>query len=326
MILKFYETNKINLERDKFILFYGKNEGFKTESIKNLIKEKKEIFSYEEREILEDTNKFIESTLSKSLFESEKIIIIKRATDKIFKVIDEIIKKNIEELIIIINSENLEKKSKLRSLYEKDKKCICIAFYPDNEATLLKLAYSFLKDKKISMSTSNINFIVNKCNEDRGKLVNELEKIESFSKNQKKINSEDIAKLINLNQNHNVSELVNNCLAKNKNKIIHILNENNFSNEDCVVIARTFIAKSKKILALSYDYQNNKNIEQTISSAKPPIFWKDKEITKKQIYNWSPEKIKSLIYELSALELLVKKNINSSVNLTTNFILEQTTN
>ena len=129
--------------------------------------------------------------------------------------------------------------------------------------------------------------------------------------------------LTNLIENHSISELVDNCLAKNKKKIISILNENNFNNEDCIVISRLFLNKSKKLLQLSIEFKKNKNIELTISSAKPPIFWKDKEITKKQINQWEPENIKELIYKLSEIELLIKKNINNSINLITDFILEQ---
>ena len=323
MIIKSFEINKIDFDQNKLVLFYGKNEGFKNEATNNLIKEKDEVTKYEEKEVLENINNFIESILSKSLFESEKIIIIKRATDKILKIIDEIDSKNIEDIKIIFNADNLEKKSKLRSLFEKDKKYICVPFYPDTDQTLSKLTYNFLKKKNILISQSNINLIVNKCNGDRETLLNELNKIEYFSKNGKKITSENIAKLTNLIENHSISELIDNCLAKNKKKIVNILNENNFNNEDCILITRTFLNKAKKILKLSSEFQNNKNIDLTISSAKPPIFWKDKEITKQQIYKWTPENIKQLIYKLSEIELLIKKNINNSINLITDFILNK---
>ena len=323
MIIKSFEINKINFDQNKLVLFYGKNEGFKNEATNNLIKEKDEVTKYEEKEVLENINNFIESILSKSLFESEKIIIIKRVTDKILKIIDEIDSKNIEDIKIILNADNLEKKSKLRSLFEKNKKYICVPFYPDTEQTLSKLTFNFLKKKNISISQSNINLIVNKCNGDRETLLNELNKIEYFSKNGKKITAENIAKLTNLIENHGISELIDNCLAKNKKKIVNILNENNFNNDDCILITRTFLNKAKKILKLSSEFQNNKNIDLTISSAKPPIFWKDKEITKQQIYKWTPENIKQLIYKLSEIELLIKKNIYNSINLITDFILNE---
>jgi len=323
MILKSYELKKLNLELNRIILFYGKNEGLKNESLEILIKDKDKISNYEEKEILDNENNFIENILSKSLFEQEKFIVIKRATDKILKVIEILHSKKLEDTTIIINSDGLEKRSKLRSFFEKDKKLVCIPFYPDNDQTLSKLAHNFLRDKKISISPSNINLIIGKCNGDREALANELEKIEFFSKNGKIINSENISKLINLNENHSISELIDNCLAKNKKKIISILNENNFSNEDCIMITRSFIIKAKKLLALSTTFEINKNIDLTISSAKPPIFWKEKEITKQQIYKWKPEYIKKLIYSLSEIELQIKKNINDSINLITDFILTQ---
>ena len=325
MIIKSFEINKINLTLNNLFLFYGKNEGFKNEVTKNILKNKSNILNYEEKEILENEDNFVENLLTKSLFDDEKIIIIKRATDKIIKVLEEITEKNIEDIKIILDADVLEKKSKLRSFFEKNKTLVCVPFYPDDDHTLSKVAYNFLREKKISISPSNINLIINKCSGDRATLMNELKKIEYFSKNGKKIDSENILKLVNLNENHNISELVDSCLAKNKKKIIVILNENNFSNEECIMIVRSFIIKAKKLLALSKTFENNKNIDLTISSAKPPIFWKDKEITKQQIYKWTPRNIKQLIYSLSETELQIKKNINNSINLITDFILLQST-
>ena len=323
MIVKSYSTAKLDIIKNPYILLYGVNDGAKKIEINKLLKniEKNKIFSYEEKEILDNENNFIENILSKSLFEVEKFIIIKRATDKILKIIENLTEKNLEDTTIILDSESLEKKSKLRSFFEKNKTLVCVPFYADNDQTLSKLAYKFLEVKKISISPLNINLIVNKCNGDRETLVNELKKIEYFCKNGKKINSENIAKLINLNENHSISVLIDNCLAGNKKKTIGILNENNFSNEDCILIIRSFIIKAKKLLNLSKAFQTNKNIELTISSAKPPVFWKEKEITKQQIYKWKTENIKKLIYSLSETELQIKKNINNSINLITDFIL-----
>ena len=323
MIIKSFDLKKINLNLNRIILIYGKNEGLKKDALNILVKDKNNITNYEEQEILDSENNFIENILSKSLFEPQKIIVIKRATDKILKIIKDLQLKNLEDTTVILNSDNLERKSKLRSFFEKDNKLVCIPFYPDTDQTLSKLTYNFLSNKKISLSPSNINLIVSKCSGDREALVNELQKIEYFGKNGKKINNENITKLINLSENHSISELIDNCLAQNKKKLISILNENNFSNEDCIMIIRSFIMKAKKLLVLSKTFETNKNIDLTISSAKPPIFWKEKEITKQQIQKWKPKNIKNLIYALSETELQIKKDINNSINFITDFILLQ---
>ena len=105
--------------------------------------------------------------MSKSLFEERKTIIIKRATDKFVKIIEILQEKKVEDIKLVLNSYNLEKKSKLRRLFEKEKLFICTPFYPDNEQTLFKLAFNFFKKKNISISTLNINLIINKSNGDR---------------------------------------------------------------------------------------------------------------------------------------------------------------
>jgi DNA polymerase-3 subunit delta len=323
MILKSFELNKIDTKKHKIILLYGKNEGHKNEIISKITKKNKNISNYEEKEILDNTTQFLESLFNQSLFDNEKLIIIKRATDKILKIIEEISEKKIDQITILINSDSLEKKSKLRIFFEKSKENLCIPFYPDNNQTLSKITSNYLSSKKIQISQININLIVSKCNGDREKLFNELNKIENYSLNGKKLDSHNISKLINLSEDHSVSELIDNCLAKNKKKTITILNENNFTTEDCILITRIFLIKLKKILILSSEFKNNNNIDLTISSARPPIFWKDKEIVKQQIFNWTPKNIKKLIYKISEIELLIKKNMQNSVNLLRDFILEQ---
>ena len=323
MIIKSYEVKKIDLNKNKIILLYGKNEGAKKEAINSLILNKKEIFNYDQNEILENQNVFFDNIYSQSLFEEDKTIIIKRTNDKISNIIDEINLNKISKTKIILESESLEKKSKLRSKFEKDKNFICVPFYPDNEQTLIKLAIDYLKKRKISLSSSSINLIIKKCNGDREMLFNELQKIELYSKNGKQINEEKILKLINLIENHDISELINHYLIKNKKKVISILNENNFTNDECIIIARTFLNKAKRLNMLCNSYKENNDIEHTISSAKPPIFWKDKEITKQQILKWKPENIKKIIYKLNELELCIKKNANNSINFVVNFFIEE---
>ena len=323
MIIKFFEINKINLNHTKLILLYGKNEGLKNQKIKELTKDNDKVFTYDEKEALNNHDEFLEKIINKSLFEPKKLIVIKRVSDKILNIIKEINDKNLDDTTIILNAEHLDKKSKLRKQFEKDNQQICVAFYPDNEQTLSKLAYEFLKEKNISISQSNINIVIKKCNGDRENLMNDLRKIENYCKNGKKINSEIISKLLSSYEDYSISELVDNCLAKNKNKTLYILNENNFSTDDCILITRTFLNRSKRILALSSNYRDNNNIDLTISSAKPPIFWKDKEIIKQQIFKWQPDNIRLLIYQINEIELLIKRGAVNPINLITNFILEQ---
>ena len=322
MIFKSFELEKINIKQKKIILLYGKNDGLKKLAINKFSRNKINNYIYDEKEILENEINFFENTLNKSLFETEKIIIINRSTNKITNIIEKIDPRKLEDVLIILNAENLEKNSKLRSTFEKSKYLVCIPFYPDNDQTLNKLAFDFIKKNKILLSQSNINFIISKCGGDRLNLITELDKIKSFAQNDKKINFEILSKLINLSEEHSISKLIDNCLAKNTNKVIKILNENNFSNEDNILIIRSFINKVKKLIALSNEYEKNKNIDLTISSDKPPVFWKDKEITKQQISKYSLKKAKQLIYKLNQLELLIKKHSNFK-NLIMDFILKE---
>jgi len=327
MILKAYEVNKINSNDNNIILFYGQNQGAKEEVILNIVKNRKEnLQKYDEKQILENEDIFYENILSKSLFEDKKTVIINRASDKIFKIIENIAEKNLEDLLLLIEANSLDKKSKLRLFVEKNKKYICVPFYQDENSVLSKLFYNFTKENNISISNENMNLVINRCNGDRGILKNELSKIKFFSLNKKKITTEDLFKLTNLIENHSISELIDNTLAKNKTKIISIINENNLSSDECIIISRIFLQKCKKLLKLVIDYNQNNDLNKTILNAKPPIFWKDKEIIKRQITKWKIDEMYELIFELSKIELQIKKNHDSSVNIILNFLLEKASN
>ena len=327
MIIKSFEISKIELKKNQFFLFYGENEGFKKQVIEEKFKKFfiENNYTYTENEILQNQKDFLEEILTKSFFETEKLIIINRVTDKIKDLVEDILEKKIEDLVLILNAQILEKKSKIRNFFEKNKHTICVPFYEDNNQTLSSIANSFFRDSKIPIAQQSINLIIQRCRGDRLNLKNELEKIKSFAKNKTKIEIEDILKLTNLAENYSVTELIDNCLAKNKNKTINILNKNNYSLEDCILVIRSFLAKSKRLLKLCEDINNKKSVDVAISSFKPPIFWKDKEIVKQQISNWHYDKVKKLIYKVNETELLIKKNSNNSVNILSNFIIEQST-
>jgi len=325
MIVKVYELNKIDIKKDHFFLFYGENDGHKNEIISDKFKKNflESVYYYDENDIINNKESFFNNILSRSFFETKKLIIIFSASDKLIDITKEIITKEIEGLVIIIKANTLEKKSKLRAFFEKEKNTVCVAFYQDNIQTLSKIANSFFRDNKIPMSQQSINLIVERCRGDRQNLHNELLKIEHFIGSKNKIKVEDIIKLTNLAENYNVSELIDSCLAKNKKKTTKILNENNYSLDDCILIIRTFLIKSKRLLKLSKDFDERKNIDLTISHSKPPIFWKDKEIIKEQIKSWTYFDVKNLIYKINETELLIKKNSNNSLNILSDFIIEQ---
>lgn len=323
MIYKAFETNKINLEINNILLLYGQNDGAKNEEVLRILEKNKnsEILRYNETDILNNDNLIFENILSNSLFVNKKIIIINKATDKILKIIKNFGERKLAEVILIIKSDNLEKKSKIRNFFEKSDTYVCVPFYPDNQESLTKITLKFLKDNNLSLSQSNINLLISRCNEDRGILKKELNKIYFFGKNGKKLTTESLLKLTNLIENHSISELVDNCLAKNKNKTLFIINENNLSANDCIIITRTFLQKLKKLLKLSVNYSENKDLNKTISNAKPPIFWKDKEITKKQILNWETKQISQLIFDINSIELQIKKDASNAINIISDFII-----
>ena len=326
MIVKFFELKNKDLKRNKYFLLYGNNKGLIEETIKNTLIPilSNNISYYDENQILNNVENFKEDIFSQSFFDKERLIVIKRSTEKIHPVCEEIIEKNLKDISIIFISENLEKRSKLRLFFEKNNNTVCIPFYEDNQQTLNNIVQNHLKKLNINLSQQMINVIVNRSRGDRINLNNELVKIENYSLNKKKIELDDILKLTNLAENHHISSLVDYSLAKNKTKTLNILNENNLNSEDCIYILRMFLSKLKRLLIIKNELRENDNIEKIISSHKPPIFWKDKELIKQQIKAWKYDNIKKQIVKTNSLELKIKKNPYASIFLVTDFILERT--
>ena len=323
MIIKAYEHQKIKKIKNNIFLFYGENDGYKNHVTKDIFIDnyKGNIERFEESEILNNFENFISSLINKSFFDQLKLIVISRVSEKIIKLIDELLDRKINDVTIVLNTNNLEKKSKLRTIFEKDKNLICVPFYKDDNRTLIQLANNFFKKNKIPISQEIVNLIVERSSGDRINLNNELNKISLFLLNKEKINIEDVIKLTNLAENYSISELADNCLSKNIKKINKIFNENVFSVDDCILIIRTLLSKSKRLLEIKKINNSNKNIEQIILNYKPPIFWKDKEIVKSQVSKWSLKDAEKLIYKIHDIELMIKRNYYSSLNIVSDFIL-----
>ncbi len=323
MIIKNFELNKTNISKYNIYLFYGKNEGFQNEIIHNYFTKdfKDSIYKYDESELLSNKDVAIGEMMTRSFFDIERIFIISRVSDKIIKFIEEIIEKQINGIKIILKSKSLDKRSKLRNFFEKDKLLVTIPFYEEKSKDLFPFISKFLNNNKIKLSMESINLLVNRTGGERQNLSNELSKILSYSQTNKNIDFETIKKLTNLSENYEVSELVDQYLSKKTTNVVKILNENNYNNEDCILIVRMVLIKSKRLLSILEKYKDNNNLDEIISNTKPPIFWKEKERVKFQAKSWNLTDLKNKIYELNEIEKLIKTNSRNSLNIISDFVV-----
>ncbi len=327
MIIKTFEINKKKFDKYNFFLVYGENEGLKNEVIKYLKKNLNgNIENFDEAQILINKELFYEKIFNQSLFEKEKIIIVKRCSEKIYEVIENISEKNISDIKIILNANVLEKKSKLRNLFEKNKELIIVPTYKDTPLGLFEITKKFFNNYKISVSQEAINLLVGRCNGDRGHLKSELDKILIYMQNRKNISLEEIYKLTNLSENFSINDLVDTSLSKNYQKTSEIINESNYKSEDGMIILRTFLQRAKRLLYIYENKNNNANLDNLINDYKPPIFWKDKPIVKKQLESWTKQRIKYLIKNINKTEIFLKKNSAISLMLVFNFVYETSNN
>jgi DNA polymerase-3 subunit delta len=324
VIIKHFDFQKKLDSETNFFLFYGENFGLIEETIENNIKKKfsNNTYTYDETDILLDKEKLLEKIFTKSLFDDNKFIIINNVSDKILVIIEEIYQK-ILDIKIILTAKKLEKKSKLRNFFEKKKDLIIIPFYEDNFQSLFKLVQEFFYLNKIKFSSQIINLLVEKSNGNRKNLKNELEKIYNFSNKKKSISFKEINKLINLDENYDLSEIINCSLAKNKKKTLGLLNESIISSDENILILRTFLYKLKRLKKLKKILEIERNIDAALVAYKPQIFWKEKDIVKQQLKCWSLNQIVFLIKDTINFEILIKKNVQISNQLIYDFIINK---
>ncbi len=327
MILKSYEVQKntLNTFKSNTFLFYGENQGLKIE-IKNSIIEKikKENANIEqqilyENDINDNEENFYNSIFSGSLFSEKKVITINNCTDKILTKIEAIVEKNLKNTFLILFSDILDKKSKLRNFFEKEKKVICVPCYLDSDKDLEILSIRKFRENKITLSRELINLIIEKSNKDRGNLNNEIEKIISYASNKKDLDIEEIKLLINFSGEHKADNFVNECLSGNILQYKKILNDLYINSVNQIYILRVLNNKIQKLIKMKEVEKDYNDLDSLISSSKPPIFWKEKPTIKKQLTVWSFKELKKVINEINNTEVLCKKNPQASKVIFFNF-------
>ena len=304
------EKDYSKLRDNKSILFYGENTGLKN-YFKQLIKNNNNetsFINFSQDEILNNENILRRELDNSSLFEVNKIIFLERCNDKILKVLEQYFNLGFNFQTIIF-ADILEKKSKLRSVYEKSKTYASVACFPDNQITIQKIIFEKLKGFQ-GLTQNNINLIMESSNLDRVKLENEVEKIAVYFLD-KKINTEKLIKLLNNSTNDNFNELKDEAIKGNRMKTNQLLNNTIIEPDKGVYYLALLNQRFIKLEEIN-SIKDNANIEETINKIKPPVFWKDKPNLISQIKKWKTKNIKEALRNIYNLELKIKSN--SSIN------------
>ena len=310
MILKSYIVEKnINLINDYFsILFYGENDGIK-DDIKNQIKKinkDSEIINLFQEDIIKNESIIFKEINNLSLFSNNKIIFIHEASDKIHKIILECLDKRNKQATIYIFSKLLDKKSKLRAYYEKNKSLGIIPCYQDNDRTLTYYVMNELKNYN-GVSPEIVNLIINNSSSDRKLISAELIKIKNFYLD-KKIKRESLISLLNIKFDDNFNKIRDASLMGNKEKVNSLIGEIDFIPENTFFFLYSIGNRISKLLEIQEIVRSTKDKELAIETLNPKIFWKDKPIYIEQLNKWNITKLENALNAIGDAELLIKNN------------------
>jgi len=311
VILKSYivEQDFKILNNYQSTLLYGVNDGIKGDiksKLKNYYKDD-EIINFFEEEIIKKKNILYENIINESLFNEKKIIFIQGATDKILTEITESLKTGKKNTIIYIFAENLDKKSKLRNFFEKEKNLAIFACYEDNERTLINYITKTLINYK-GLNGEIINLIITNSNKNRKIIQSELIKIMDFF-TEKKLNKDQVIEILNIKDNTNFEEIRDCALIGERDKINTLLSEIELLKEDSFFYLNSINYRIIKLLEIQKVNVNFNNYEKTIESLKQPIFWKDKPIYIKHLKKLNLDKLNKIAYKIMETEILLKKNL-----------------
>jgi len=312
MLLKSQEIVLKNKDffKEKIILLYGENQDLindlNQQIVSKFIEEKKFSKSFFEEDIIKNPENIINYYLNGSLFDDNKSIsIIKNCSDKILEIINKI-KNNINNNVIILNSEILLKNSKLRQFGEYDKLAICIPCYQETKFDIKKFLTQQTQINNIQLSDTQSEVIINSSSLKRSKIKEVMEKLNLY-KNSGKITDqiiEEICTDVDLKKNDEIIDILLSKNEKNINEFISNMSnyEKNFI--EIIIILRSFIIKILDI------QKNNKNlsIDERIEKYKPSIFWKDKDRIKNILKIWSANNLEKFLSNLNIIETEFKRN------------------
>jgi DNA polymerase-3 subunit delta len=309
MIFKSYilEQSFQSIKDCKLFLFYGENYGLKKE-FKERIKintKSYETINLNQDEIIDNKNILINEVVNKSLFNDKKIVFINQANDKILNILEEIIE-DIKDDRIFLFSDILDKKSKLRSFFEKSEFNGAVACYKDNDITIRKIISKKLNNYK-GLNSEIINLIIQNTALDRIKVENEINKIISCFTD-KVIDSKKIKMLLNIKTNDDFNYLRDETLKGNKVKTNRLLADTVFELENNIFYLNAINQRLNKINDIISHQNNNSNLESVIANLKPPVFWKDKPIIIEQSKKWNKTKIKEALNKTYNAEIAIKSN------------------
>ena len=170
------------------------------------------------------------------------------------------------------------------------------------------------------ISNESLNLVVEKSNGDRNNLRNELEKIKSFLAKDKKIAYDQIKYLVNSSTEIKNESLVNICLSGEILELKKILQELSIESINQILLLKILGNKIRRLLTIKNQNDTNQNLDSLINSVKPPIFWKEKSIVRKQLTVWKINDLKKMIYQINNIEISCKKNPRSSAPILFNFL------
>ena len=304
MIYKSYLVEQnLKILKNKIVLIYGENLGLKNDLKKQILNNIDKVLTFNQEDILVNQDNFLSDLFNISLFDDKKIYFINQISDKFLNIVQQLENK-LDTQKLYLFADKLEKKSKLRNYFEKSSVLDVIPCYHDNEISIRKIILQRLKDFK-GISAQNISTIIENTNYDRAKLNNELGKIEIFFSDKKIINSK-LIELLNLKENDDFNLIKDAAMSGNTNKTNKLLSDTVLESDKIlfyITILNQRLIKLKEILS-----KNNRSLEQTIETLKPPIFWKDKAQVLEQSKKWDLKKINYTLKKTFDLELKNKSN------------------
>ncbi|MFW0777751.1 MAG: DNA polymerase III subunit delta [Rickettsiales bacterium] len=263
---------------------------------------------FEASQLLEDTARLSDELGAISLMGGKRLIVIRDATDKCTKVVEEAASAFHADAFLLVAAGELTTRSSLRSWFEKQKNCAALAAYKDEIRDVAGIIRQRFSEVGINADRDCVEYLSQQLGNDRYVTRQELEKIITYAGDEKTISLDEVRLLVDYNRDTAFDDIVNAVASKNLRDMEKTLT--NALREGMVPVAylRALQRYFNRLYAMRAQMDEGQSAEMVIKSSRPPVFFRQVPLMTRHLQQWSLPALAKALKLLVEAELVCKSS------------------
>lgn len=328
----FEEYIQKNCKNTKIIFFYGSNLGLidllynKSITLLNIdVNNPFNVSKIDGSEFSENPFILEDNINTLNIFSERKIILLDLSHIRINRSIENIILNAVVEeninYLLIIKAGNIGEQNQLVKYFKNSNNSILTVCYEEKTNKIKNDINNILIKHKIFFSNEFISKFSSTFNSDSLSNKMELDKLDSFLRNNKTVTEDVLFKFLINNEDINLNKVVKSCSMGDAKESLYYLEKIYDKSNSNVILVRMFGKHFKTVEKILISSQLGSSFSEAVDCLKPPVFFKDKPFFLSQCGLWSFKKINLIQKRLIDLELKTKTGLYPEKTLISQFIL-----